>query len=374
MLFARFSAPGLVAVLLAGTAAAAEPKISFTRQIKPILANKCFACHGPDEKERKAELRLDVRDEAVPSVIKPGDGEHSEVVVRITTGDADSRMPPADSKKPAVTADEAKLIRQWIDQGAEYDAHWAYVKPSRPAAPDVNDRKWPVNAIDQFVLAKLVGKEISPAPEADKRTLLRRLSFDLTGLPPTAKQLETFGDGEKEYEALVDRLLASPQFGERMAQYWLDVVRYADTGGYHSDNHRDVWAYRDFVIEAFNRNKPFDQFTIEQLAGDLLPGATDEQRIASGFNRLLQTTEEGGAQPKEYAAKYSADRVRNTSVIWLASTMGCCECHSHKYDPFTQKDFYSFAAFFADISEKPVGRQDQTKLPTPDQAAELRVI
>ncbi len=270
----------------------AEPKINFTRQIKPILANKCFACHGPDEKERKAELRLDIRDEAVPSVIKPGDGEHSEVVVRITTSDADSRMPPADSKKPAVTADEAKLIRQWIDQGAEYDAHWAYVKPARPEVPQVKNEKWPVNPIDNFILAKLEAKNLAPTPEADARTLLRRLSFDLTGLPPTPEQLaefneqissslpllvspsgekdkETRGQGDKEraYEALVDRLLASPHFGERMAQYWLDVVRYADTGGYHSDNHRDVWAYRDYVINAFNHNKPFDQFTIEQLAG-----------------------------------------------------------------------------------------------------------
>jgi hypothetical protein len=365
--------PWIFLLPLAG-AVGAEPKISFTRQIKPILANKCFACHGPDEKERKAELRLDVRDEAVPSVIKPGDGEHSEVLVRITTGDADSRMPPSDSKKPAVTADEAKLIRRWIDEGAEYDSHWAYIKPARSAVPETSDKNWPVNAIDNFILAKLEAKGLSPSPEADRRTLIRRLSSDLTGLPPRAKQFDDFGEGKKEYEALIDRLLASPHFGERMAQYWLDVVRYADTGGYHSDNHRDVWAYRDYVIQAFNRNQPFDQFTIEQLAGDLLPGATDEQRIASGFNRLLQTTEEGGAQPKEYAAKYAADRVRNTSVIWLASTMGCCECHSHKYDPFTQKDFYSFAAFFADISEKPVGRQDQTKLPTAEQAAELKAI
>src|SRR5437773_842968 len=368
---------GCALLLLAATAFAAEPKISFTRQIKPILASKCFAGHGPDEKERKAELRLDVRDEAVPSVIKPGDGEHSEVVVRITTDDVDSRMPPKDSKKPAVTADETKLIRQWIDQGAEYDVHWAYVKPVRPAVPEVGNKDWPVNAIDNFLLAKLEAKRLSPAPEADQRTLLRRLSFDLTGLPPSVeqdKENRRQGDWGKEYEAVVDRLLASPHFGERMALYWLDVVRYADTGGYHSDNHRDVWAYRDYVIEAFNRNKPFDRFTIEQLAGDLLPGATDEQRIASGFNRLLQTTEEGGAQPKEYVAKYAADRVRYTWVIWLASTMGCCECHSHKFDPFTQKDFYTFAAFFADVSEKPVGRQDQTKLPTPEQAAQLKAL
>src|SRR5205823_300447 len=181
-------------------------------------------------------------------------------------------------------------------------------------------------------------------------------------------------DGEKAYEALVDRLLASPHFGERMAQYWLDVVRYADTGGYHSDNHRDVWAYRDYVIDAFNRNKPFDQFTIEQLAGDLLPNATLEQRIASGYNRLLQTTEEGGAQPKEYTAKYQADRVRNASVVWLGATMGCCECHDHKFDPFSTRDFYSFGAFFADVQERAVGRQDQTLLPSPEQAAELKKL
>jgi Protein of unknown function (DUF1553)/Protein of unknown function (DUF1549)/Planctomycete cytochrome C len=373
---ARLAVMGFAALLLASSGAAAEPKISFTRQIKPILANKCFACHGPDEKERKAELRLDMRDEAVPSVIKPGDGEHSEVVVRITSDDADTRMPPGDSKKPAVTAEEAKLIRHWIDQGAEYDAHWAYVKPSRPTIPSVQRTDWPANPIDAFILARLEAKGLHPSPEADKRTLLRRLSFDVVGLPPTPEQLAEFeaDQSERAYERVVDRLLDSPHFGERMALYWLDVVRYADTGGYHSDNHRDVWAYRDYVIDAFNKNKPFDQFTVEQLAGDLFANATDEQRIASGYNRLLQTTEEGGAQPKEYGAKYAADRVRNTAVIWLASTMGCCECHSHKFDPFTQKDFYSFAAFFADISEKPVGRQDQTKLPTPGQAAQLKAI
>jgi Protein of unknown function (DUF1553)/Protein of unknown function (DUF1549)/Planctomycete cytochrome C len=385
MLFVRLAAVLVTAGLLIENAAATEPKISFTRQIKPILSSKCFACHGPDEKERKAELRLDVRDEAVPGVIKPGDGEHSEVVVRILTGDADARMPPADSKKPAVTPAEAQLIQRWIDQGAEYDAHWAYVKPTRPAVPAVKAQDWPTNPIDNFILARLEVAGLSPAPEADPRTLLRRLSFDLVGLPPAQDQFEklvrdnhspltTHHSPDSAYEAAVDRLLASQHFGERMALYWLDVVRYADTGGYHSDNHRDVWAYRDYVIAAFNDNKPFDQFTIEQLAGDLLPGATDQQRIASGYNRLLQTTEEGGAQPKEYAAKYSADRVRNTSVIWLASTMGCCECHTHKFDPFTIKDFYSFAAFFADVSEKAVGRQDQTKLPTPEQAAQLKAL
>ncbi len=365
----------LLIVLAALPLAAAEPaKISFTRQIKPILASRCLVCHGPDEKERQADLRLDVREMAVPAAIKPGDAEHSELIYRITTDDAELRMPPVKSKKPVVSADEVKLIRQWIDQGAEYDVHWAYVPPKRPDVPAVKESDWPAGPIDNFILAKLEAQGLAPAPQADKRTLLRRLSFDIIGLPPTPKELADFqaDTSEQAYEKVVDRLLASKHFGERMALYWLDVVRYADTGGYHSDNHRDVSPYRDYIIAAFNDNMPFDQFTVEQLAGDLLPNATIEQRIASGYNRLLQTTEEGGAQPKEYAAKYAADRVRNTSVIWLASTMGCCECHSHKYDPFTHQDFYTFAAFFADVNEKAVGRQDQTKLPSPRQAAELK--
>jgi phage shock protein A/mono/diheme cytochrome c family protein len=365
----------LVASLAAGLAA--DEKVSFNRQIKPILANKCFVCHGPDEKERKAELRLDVRDEAVPSVIKPNDAEHSEVVVRITSGDPDLRMPPVMSKRPVLTADEIALVRKWIDQGAEYDAHWAYVRPTRPPVPSIQNPKSKIqNPIDAFLLARLSEKGLTFAPPADKRTLLRRLSFDVVGLPATGQELAEFESDAslQAYEKEVDRLLAIKHFGERMAMYWLDVVRYADTGGYHSDNHRDVWLYRDWVIEAFNENKRFDQFVTEQLAGDLLPDATGEQRIASGFNRLLQTTEEGGAQPKEYTAKYAADRVRNTAAIFLASTMGCCECHSHKFDPFTQKDFYRFAAFFADVSEKAVGRQDQTKIALPEQEAQRKQL
>lgn len=372
----------LVVVVLAAAPAlgqGVDPKVSFTRQIKPILSNRCFTCHGPDEGERKAELRLDVRDEAVPSVIKPGDAAHSEMVVRISSSDPDEKMPPIDSKKPALTEDEITLIRKWIDQGAEYDAHWSYVKPVRPPVPAVAapvDAAWPVNPIDNFIATRLAEKGLAPSPEADKRTLLRRLSFDVIGLPPTPKELADFETDTtpEAYERVVDRLLASEHFGERMAVYWLDVVRYADTGGYHSDNHRDVSPYRDYVIAAFNNNKPYDQFTIEQLGGDLLPKATGEQRVASGYNRLLQTTEEGGAQPKEYTAKYAADRVRNTAAIWLASTMGCCECHSHKFDPFTQKDFYNFAAFFADVDEKGVGRQDQTKVPTAEQEVQLARI
>ncbi|MEX2176475.1 MAG: PSD1 and planctomycete cytochrome C domain-containing protein [Pirellulaceae bacterium] len=352
---------------------AAEPMVSFNRQIKPILAGKCFTCHGPDEKERQAELRLDVRDEAVPLVIKPGDAVHSELFVRITSDDKDLQMPPADSKKPGMTADEVALIRQWIEQGAEYDAHWSYVPPVRPAPPAVKDAAWTAGEIDRFVLARLEAKGLAPSLPADQRTLLRRLSFDVVGLPPTPQELADFAadDSPQAWEKQVDRLLASRHYGERLALYWLDVVRYADTAGYHSDNFRDLSPYRDYVIAAFNDNKPFDQFTIEQLAGDLLPDASGEQRIASGYNRLLQTTEEGGAQPKEYTAKYAADRVRNTSAIWLASTMGCCECHAHKFDPFTHQDFYRFAAFFADVSEKGVGRQEQASIPTPEQELQL---
>lgn len=357
-----------------GSVAADTPrKISFSRDVKPILAGRCFACHGPDDAERQADLRLDERQSAVDSLaLVPGKPAESELYNRITSTDPELMMPPAGSKKPALSQDELDTIRRWIEQGAEYDAHWAYQKPQRPAVPAA-PADWAANPIDNFLLAAMTEQGLKPSPEADKRTLLRRLSFDVIGLPPTPAEIAAFeADASDEaYARQVERLLASKHFGERMAIFWLDAVRYADTAGYHSDNARDVWPFRDYVIASFNNNKPFDQFTREHLAGDLLPGATTEQRIASGYNKLLQTTEEGGAQPKEYTAKYQADRVRNTAVIWLASTMGCCECHTHKFDPFTIKDFYSFAAFFADVQERAVGRQDQTKVPTAEQEAEL---
>jgi hypothetical protein len=365
----------LLTVAMVATTQAAPPagKINFNRDIKPLLTHRCFTCHGPDEAERKADLRLDLRDEALKSAIKPGDARGSEVYQRIVSTDPDLMMPPPTAKKPLFKPEEAELIRRWIDEGAQYDAHWAYVPVTRPPAPAVQDQAWPRGDIDRFLLAAQETQGLGPSPDADRRTLLRRLSFDLTGLPPKPAELEAFvqDTSPQAYEKVVDRLLASPHFGERMALYWLDVVRFADTAGYHSDNHRDLAPYRDYVIQAFNDNKRFDQFTREQLAGDLLPGATTEQRIASGLNRLLQTTEEGGAQPKEYTAKYVADRVRNTASIFLASTMGCSECHNHKFDPFTARDFYSMGAFFADVSEKAVGRQDQTKVPDAQQAAAL---
>ena len=366
----------LAAASIAAAASAAERQVSFSRDIKPILAGRCFACHGPDENERQAELRFDIENDTAKTAFNAANPAESELLARITSTDPDLQMPPAASKKPLLSAEEIALVKRWIQEGAKYDAHWAYVKPVKTPLPPVEETTWRVNEIDHFIAAQFGRQGLSPSPEADKRTLLRRLSFDAIGLPPTPKELAEFeaDQSPQAYEKVVDRLLASPHFGERMAVYWLDLVRYADTGGYHSDNHRDVWAYRDWVISAFNDNKAYDQFVIEQLAGDLLPGATNEQRIASGFNRLLQTTEEGGAQPKEYAAKYQADRVRNTSVIFLASTMGCCECHSHKFDPFSHKDFYAFAAFFADVSERAVGRQEQTKVPLGKDEARIREL
>jgi hypothetical protein len=357
-------------------AADAAKAVDYSRDVQPILTAHCYACHGPDEGKRKAKLRLDQRASALKKAIKPGDAANSPLVERITNTDPEEVMPPPKSKKEPLTAAQVETLRRWIDQGAKFDTHWAYVKPVRPPLPPVKNPAWVRNPIDAFVAAGQEAHGLAPAPEADRVTLIRRLSFDLIGLPPTPEEVEAFVNDPSPdaYEKLVDRLLASKHFGERMADYWLDAVRYADTGGYHSDNHRDVWLFRDYVINAFNANKSFDQFTVEQLAGDLLPDATTEQRIASGYNRLLQTTEEGGAQAKEYTAKYAADRVRNASVVWLASTMGCCECHNHKFDPFTTRDFYSFAAFFADVQEKAVGRQDQTPIMTPQTAARVKVF
>jgi hypothetical protein len=358
------------------TAAGAEV-VEFNRDIRPILADNCFACHGPDKNQRKANLRLDSEEEALADrggyqAINPGRPDKSELYRRITAEDVKERMPPVKSGKK-LTKGQIEIFRRWIDQGSKWQKHWSLIPPQRPLVPKVSDSPWPVNAIDSFILTRLAQEGLQPAPEADPRTLLRRLAFDLTGLPPSPEELEAFqADSAPEaYEKQADRLLASQHYGERMATYWLDLVRYADTGGYHSDNHRDIALFRDYVIDAFNRNKPFDRFTIDQLAGDLLPGATREQTIASGYNRLLMTTEEGGAQAKEYMAKYAADRVRNASTVWLGATLGCAECHDHKFDPFLTKEFYRFAAFFADIKEKAVGRQDQDRLPTPTQAAQL---
>jgi hypothetical protein len=348
-------------------AADSSDEIRFNRDIRPILSENCFLCHGPDKTTRKAKLRLDVREDAVAKkAIVPGDAAHSSVIERIVTTDEDDLMPPADSGKK-LTAAQKELLKKWIASGAEYQPHWAYVVPTRPEAPKVKDAGWVRNPIDAFILSALEQKGIAPSKEADRRTLLRRLSLDLIGLPPTAEEVEAFVQDKSAgaYEKQVERLLASPHFGERMAVAWLDLARFADTVGYHGDQNQHNFPYRDYVIDAFNKNKPFDRFTIEQLAGDLLPNPTTEQRVATGFNRQNMMTREGGAQPKEYLAKYTADRVRTVSATWLGSTFACAECHDHKYDPITARDFYALGAYFADVKQWGV-YMDYTYTPNPD--------
>jgi hypothetical protein len=350
----------------------AAERLQYNRDIRPILSENCFPCQGPDKNKRKGKLRLDIREEALKPAksdaiaIVPGKPEESELVKRLFTSDPDELMPPAESHK-TLTAAQKETLKRWIAEGAQYQAHWAYLTPTRPAVARVKNPKWARNEIDAFIPAELEKRNIAPSPEADRRTLLRRLSLDLIGLPPTPAEVESFARDRsaRAYEKQVDRLLDSPHYGERMAVPWLDVVRFADTVGYHGDQNANVFPYRDYVIDAFNRNKPFDEFTIEQLAGDLLPRATVEQRIATGFNRLNMVTREGGAQPKEYLAKYAADRVRTVGRTWLGSTLGCAECHDHKFDPFTSRDFYSLAAFFADVKQWGV-YQDYGYTPNPD--------
>jgi hypothetical protein len=360
--------------LLAGSTyealAAASPgprKVEFNRDIRPILSENCNQCHGPDKNKRKAKLRLDQRASAVSTkAIVPGKPDESELVTRIQSTDADEVMPPPSSRK-ALTAPQKKLLEQWIAEGAEYQSHWAYVSPHRPTAPSVNRTAWVHNPVDAFILAGLEARGIKPSPEADRPTLIRRLSLDITGLPPTPDEVQDFAADTKPdaYERLVDRLLRSPHYGERMAVAWLDLVRFTDTVGYHGDQNQRIFPYRDYVIDSFNANKPFDQFTLEQIAGDLLPNPTPEQLVATGFNRLNMMTREGGAQPGEYLAKYAGDRVRTVGITWLGTTLGCCECHDHKYDPFTMRDFYSLQAFFADVKQWGV-YQDYDYTPNPD--------
>jgi hypothetical protein len=327
--------------------------VAFNRDIRPLLSDNCFHCHGPDASHRQADLRLDDRDAAVAAgAIVPGRAAASPLVERIRATEPGLVMPPPESHKTLTAAQQALLAR-WIDEGAVYQRHWAYEPPVKPPVPAG------ARAIDHLVRQRLTAVGLEPAPEADRRTLVRRLAFDLTGLPPTPEDVEAFiaDPAPDAYDRLVNRLLASPHYGERMAIGWLDVVRFADTIGYHSDNPRPVWPYRDYVIRAFNTNKPFDRFTIEQLAGDLLPDATQETRIASAFNRLLLTTEEGGAQAKDYEARMLTDRVRAVGAVWLGQTTGCAGCHDHKFDPITMRDFYSLGAFFADIEEPAIGKR-----------------
>jgi hypothetical protein len=344
---------GAVVVLACCAEARAADPPGFNREIRPILADRCFACHGPDSGTREADLRLDTQEGAHEWAIVPGDAESSEVIARVTSDDPEMRMPPASSKKPPLKPEEIELLKAWINGGAKYEPHWAYIPPKRPDVPPVKQAMWVKNPIDQFLLAVLEAEDLSPSAEADRTTLMRRLSFDLTGLPPThAEVVEFLNDARPDaYERLVDRLLASPEFAERMATWWFDLVRFATTVGYHGDQDHRIAPYRDYVIKCFNENLSFDQFTVEQLAGDLLPNPTMWQRVATGYNRVLQTTHEGGAQDLEYRAIYQADRVRNFSETWLAGSLGCAQCHDHKFDPYSQKSFYSLAAFFADVDE-----------------------
>ncbi len=344
--------------------------IDFNRDIRPLLADRCFACHGPDAAERQANLRLDIETEAKATrsgraAIVAGRPDLSEALARITAQDPEERMPPKESGK-ALTAAEAALIKRWIAAGAVWSQHWAYQTPVRKPAPAVTQKEWPRNWIDHWTLSKLESEGAAPSREADAVTLARRLGFDLTGLPPAPEAVRDFADSPNAsaYNRLIDSLLDSPRFGERLAVYWLDLVRYADTVGYHGDQDHNISPYRDYVIDAFNDNMPFDQFTREQLAGDLLPNPTVDQQIATGYNRLLQTSHEGGVQPKEYLAIYGADRVRNLSGVWLGATMGCAQCHDHKYDPITSRDFYAMQAFFADVDETQHFKNGTNDLPT----------
>ena len=354
----RFVGPLALLTLFAGANLSAhadqkDQKIRYNRDIRPIFAENCLLCHGPDKNRRKAKLRLDERDIAVEKeAIVPGKPEQSLLVRHVFATNADDIMPPPATRK-TLTAEEKETLKAWIAEGAPYEPHWAYVKPVRPKIPPVKDAAFVSDPIDAFILSTLEARRLQHAPQAGKRALLRRLSLDLTGLPPAPEELDAFlrDDIPKAYERQVDRLLASPHYGERMAVPWLDDARFADTVGYHGDQIQRDFPYRDYVIDSFNSDKPFDQFTIEQIAGDLLPNATVEQRVASCYNRLNMKTREGGAQPREYLAKYAADRVRTLAGTWLGSTMGCCECHDHKYDPFSTKDFYQMEAFFADIKE-----------------------
>jgi hypothetical protein len=359
----------------------AAPPVDFDREVRPILADRCFACHGPDENERQADLRLDLPEElrkpadsGRPAVV-PGKPDESGLIRRINSTRKGFLMPPPESGKTLSPA-EKDVLRRWVEEGAPYKVHWSFVAPDRPEVPGVTDSHWPRGPIDRFLLARLEAAGLHPAPEADRTTLIRRVTLDLTGLPPTPAEVDAFlaDQSPDAYETLVDRLLASPRFGERMALDWLDAARFADTHGYHLDSGRDMTRWRAWVIDAFNRNMPFDQFTIEQLAGDLLPGATLAQKIASGFNRNHMINYEGGAIPAEYQTAYIVDRVNTTGTVWLGLTIGCAQCHDHKFDPISQREYYQLYAFYHNVAEsgldgKKGNAAPMLKLPTADQQA-----
>jgi hypothetical protein len=339
----------------------AESKIDFNRDIRPILSDNCYACHGPDETHREGGLRLDRKDSAFgkadsdATVIVPGKPELSELIARIVSDDEDLRMPPKDSTR-SLTPAQIELLKQWIAQGASWKEHWSFIPPVKRELPQVSNKDWCRSPIDHFVLRRLDDEGLQPGPRASKETLIRRATLDLTGIPPTLAEVDAFlnDSSEEAYAKVVDRLLKSERYGEHMAKYWLDAARYGDTHGLHLDNYREMWPYRDWVVRAFNQNMPFDQFTIEQLAGDLLPDATVDQVVATGFNRCHVTTGEGGSIVEEVYVRNVVDRVVTTGTVFLGMTFDCTRCHDHKYDPFTQRDFYSMFAFFNSIDGAPM--------------------
>lgn len=372
--------PTLAAVGTSWLVGAAAP-VDFNREIRPILSEHCYACHGPDEGKRKAGLRLDVEEDVYRELksgaraLVPRDLAKSSLIQRIVAKDPEDLMPPAKHQKP-LSAAQIELLQRWVREGAHWEKHWSFVPPTRPALPALAKSPWVRNPVDAFILERIQASGFQPNSEADRATLLRRVTLDLTGLPPTIDEVDAFlaDKSPDAYERVVERLLASSRYGERMTQNWLDLSRFADTSGYHFDGVRFLWLWRDWVIKAFNENMPYDQFTVEQLAGDLLPGATPEQRIATGFVRNNMTNDEGGADPDEYLNKYVVDRVTTVGAVWLGLTVGCAECHDHKYDPVSTKDFYRMYAFFHNVPEKGLDRirsdnpPPRLSMPTPEQA------
>ncbi|MSU35092.1 MAG: DUF1553 domain-containing protein [Pedosphaera sp.] len=382
---------GFLATATSAMAAAIAVDVDFNRDIRPIFSDHCYACHGPDEAKRKGGLRLDSQEEAFKELksghraLVVGDPTKSTLLTRIRNSDPDEVMPPPKEGKP-LTARQIDLLTRWVNAGATWKQHWSFVAPDRPVEPAVANTRWTRNPVDQFLLSRLEREPMTPGAEAERPTLIRRATLDLTGLPPTIEEVDAFlADGSKgAYEKVIDRLLSSAHYGERMAAQWLDLARFADTSGYHFDGTRYMWLWRDWTIRAFNENMPHDQFTVEQLAGDLLPNPTQSQRVATGFCRNNMTTDEGGADPDEYLNKYVVDRVNTLGNVWLGVTVGCAECHDHKYDPVTTRDFYRLYAFFNSVPEKGLDRirtdnpPPRIPVPAPDQAvkfveAEFRV-
>ncbi|MDR3637502.1 MAG: PSD1 and planctomycete cytochrome C domain-containing protein [Isosphaeraceae bacterium] len=347
----------------------------FTAQVRPILARHCFKCHGPDDKARKGKLRLDTREAATQpadsgtAAVVPGKADESELVARIFAEDESERMPPPNTKDQ-LNDEERRVLKRWVTEGAEYRAHWAFVSPRQAPLPRVRQHSWPRNAVDSFILSRLEAAELRPAPQADRATLIRRVTLDLVGLPPTPAEVDAFlaDSAPDAFERLVDRLLASPRYGERWARKWLDLARYADTNGYEKDRPRSVWPYRDWVIRALNADMPFDRFTIEQIAGDMLPGASFDQRIATGFHRNTMLNEEGGIDPLEYRFHAMTDRVATTGTVWLGLTIGCAQCHTHKYDPISQREYYQLMAFLNNADEP------ELSVPTPSIDQQRRAL